>query len=210
MESVTTRDSTKHSVLGQPAVLKRNQLPTSADVYRQYDYFLKHENYDSVQKRAVSVAQEVISIYSTASIPPIDEKSVVNRIKKLLDTVKDLAKYPSSKKTSITYQDSLKSLETVFDICTCKCVDSGVLEKSQCTCPLLKEIPAAEWSFWLDQKTERRMYIGAVDKKATAKLKKKEMRAFKRIKFEHKQRDDKSDDADDADRDDDLELQSPV
>lgn len=208
MESVTTRDSTKHSVLGQPAVLKRNQLPTSADVYRQYDYFLKHENYDSVQKRAASVAQEVISIYSTASIPTIDEKSVVNRIKKLLDTVKDLAKYPSSKKTSITYQDSLKSLETVFDICTCKCVDSGVLEKSQCTCPLLKKIPAAEWSFWLDQKTERRMYIGAVDKKATAKLKKKEMRAFKRIKFEHKQRDDKSDDADDADRDDDLELQS--
>ena len=52
------------------------------------------------------------------------------------------------------------------------------------------------------------MYVGAVDKKATAKLKKKEMRAFKRMKLEHKQGDDMSDDADDTDRDDDVELQS--
>ena len=218
MESVSTRVSTKHSVLGQPAVLKRNQLPTSADVYRQYDYFLKHEKYDSGQKRATSVAQEVLSIYNTASIPTIDEKSVVNRIKKLIDKVKDLGKYPSSKKTSNTYQDCLKSLETVFDICTCKCVDTGVLEKSQCICPLSHKIPTAEWSFWLDQKTERKMYIGAIDKKATAKFQKKEMRAVKRLKYERKHGNENmksetkvnysySDMSDDDDGGDDVELQ---
>ena len=79
-----------------------------------------------MQKRVTAVAHEVVSIYKTASIPVIDTKSVVNRIKKLINKVKGLAKYPSSKKTSINYQDCLKSLQTVFGICTCKCVDKRI------------------------------------------------------------------------------------
>ena len=170
-----------------------------------------------MQKRVAAVAHEVVSIYNTASIPVIDTKSVVNLIKKLIDKVKGLAKYPSSKKTSIIYQDCLKSLQTVFDICTCKCVDSGIQENSQCICPLSHKIPPTEWSFWLNQKTERKMYIGAIDIKATGMLQKKEMRAVKRLKFVRNQKikyetkinyiyNNISDDADD-DGGEDVELQ---
>ena len=136
-----------------------NQLPTSSDVYRLHNYYLKHNKYDCMQKRVTAVAHEVVSIYNTASIPVIDTKSVVNRVKKLIDKVKGLAKYPGSEKTSINYQDCLKSLQTVFEICTCKCVDSDIQENSQCICPLSHKIPPTERSFWLDQKTERKMYI---------------------------------------------------
>ena len=170
-----------------------------------------------MQKGVTAVAYDVVSIYNTASIPVIDTKSIINRIKKLIDKVKGLAKYLSSKKTSINYQDSLKSLQTLFDICTCKCVDSGIQENSQFICPLSHKIPPTEWSFWLDQKTERKMYIGAIDIKATGMLQKKEMRAVKRLKFERNQKikyetktnyiyNNMSDDADD-DGGEDVELQ---
>ena len=136
MASITTRGVTEHTILGQPSALTRNQLPTSADVYRAYDYYLKDKIYTGLHERATAVAQEIVSIYCKASIPVIDIKSVVNRVKKLINKVQGLTKYSSSKKTSVSYQDSLKSLNTVFDICPCKCVDSGVREKSNCTCPL--------------------------------------------------------------------------
>ena len=91
MASVSTILWTKHSVLGQPAVIKKNQFPTSSDVYRLYDYCLKRNKYDCMQKRVTAVAHEVVSIYNTGSILVIDTKSVVNRIKKLIDKVKGLA-----------------------------------------------------------------------------------------------------------------------
>lgn len=184
MASASTRGATEHTFLGQPAVLSANQLPTSADVYRLYNYYLQNEQYSSLHHRATAVAQDIVSIYVKASIPSIDVKSVGNRVKKLIQKVQDLAKYPTSKRTSETFQGSLKLLDTVFDICTCKCVDSGMQERSKCTCPLSCKIPEAEWGFWLDQKTVRRMYIGKEDKQETERLRKKESRASKRFKFE--------------------------
>ena len=184
MASVSTRGITEHPILGQPAKMSTNQLPTSADVYRLYDYYLKNGQYTSLIQRKTAVAHEIISIYMKASIPSIDVKSVSNRIQKLITKVKDLAKYPISKRTSVTYQESLKSLDNLFDICPCKCFDRGVEERSNCTCPLSCKVPAAEWEFWLDQKTVRRMYIGNLDKKETRRLEKKEHRASKRLKFE--------------------------
>ena len=82
----------------------------------------------------------------------------------------------------------MKSLQSVFDICTCKCVDSGIQENSQCNCPLPHKIPPTEWPFWLDQNTKGKIYIGAIDIKATNVLQKKEMRAVKRLKFERNQK----------------------
>ena len=38
-----------------------------------------------------------------------------------------------------------------------------------CTCKT--KVPAAEWKFWLDQKTRRNMFIGPVEVKATKKIK---------------------------------------
>ena len=57
-----------------------------------------------------------------------------------------------AKKSSVAYQNVLKSFENLFDICACKCFDSGALERSMCKCPVVSKIPAIEWEFWVDQK----------------------------------------------------------
>ena len=89
-----------------------------------------------------------------ASIPTVDEKGVVNRVKRLIDRVRVLVNILALN------QDCLKSLETVFDnyMYTCKCVGSGVLENSQCTCPLSQKVHKTKWSFWFDQKTKRSLH----------------------------------------------------
>ena len=44
-----------------------------------------------------------------------------------------------------------------------------ITNRNACTCK--SKVPAAEWQFWLDEKTERKMFIGPVDVKATKKVK---------------------------------------
>src|ERR1043165_995259 len=75
-----------------------------------------------------------------------------------------------SKRSSQTFQEKLTAFNKLFDVCSCKCYDAGIHERSSCTCPLLMKIPPLEWDFWLDQKSDRRMFIDVVDKETTKKL----------------------------------------
>jgi len=177
MASVSTRSATEHSILGQPAAFCKNKLPTSADVFRAYDYCVKTAKASTVHERATFVAEEVKEIYDKASIPTTEVSSIVIRIKRLITKVQELGKYPDAKRSSATFKENLQSLENVFDICACKCFDSGARDRSACKCPLVCKIPAIEWEFWIDQKTTRRMFIGQVDKETTVKLQKKEKRS---------------------------------
>ena len=95
--------------------------------------------------------------------------------------MQELGEYSDAKKSSATYEENLQSLENLFDICACKCFDSGARERSACKCPLACKIPATEWEFWIDQKTNRNMFIGKVDKEVTVKLQKKAKRTSKTI-----------------------------
>jgi len=64
MAFVTSRSATEHSILGQPAAFRRNQFPTSADVFTAYDYYVKTEKASTVHERATLVAHEVKEIYN--------------------------------------------------------------------------------------------------------------------------------------------------
>ena len=72
----------------------------------------------------------------------------------------------------------MNSFKQLFDICTCKCFDSGIRDNNLCTCPLPNKIPLIEWDFWVDQKTVRNKIIGGVDKETTATLEKRQKRKF--------------------------------
>ena len=74
----------------------------------------------------------------------------------------------------MTYQETLSSFNSLFDVCPCKCVDDGVVERKYCKCPAECKIPAVEWDFGVDQKTARKMVIGKIDPVATGKLQKME------------------------------------
>lgn len=84
MAAVKTRKSVEHSVFGIPQPLPTNQLPTSADVFRAYDYCLKFGNTSSLHERSSVVAEEVKHVYSSASIPTIEFDSIVKRVKILI------------------------------------------------------------------------------------------------------------------------------
>src|SRR5207248_8036210 len=122
------------------------------------------------------VAHEIKGIYDRASIPTAEVNSIVICIKRLVAKVQELGKYSDAKKSSATYPENLQSLENLFDICTCKCFDSGARERSACKCALACKIPTIEWEFWIYQKTSRNMFIGKVDKEVTVKLQKKKKR----------------------------------
>lgn len=183
MASVKTRQSVEHSVFGIPQPLPTTQLPTSADVFRAYNYCLKFGSTSSLHKRSSVVAEEVKQVYSSASIPTIEFSSIVKRIERLVEKVKELGKYAGSRKSCTTYQAGLANFQTIFDVCTCCCFEKGVRKRSECICPLEHKISPLEWDFWLDQKTERRMFIGNVDKQATAMIKMKQARKRKRQKI---------------------------
>ena len=75
--------------------------------------------------------------------------------------------------------EAIDSFSKLFDVCSCKCFDSGITERNQCSCPLNSKIPPLEWEFWIDQKTSRIMTIGIVDAVETKKLNKSERRKRK-------------------------------
>ena len=120
MASYSTRSSTEHSILGQPAAFHRNQLPTAADVFRAYDYYWKNDTCNSLHERATLVAHEIKEIYDRSSIPTIEISNIVIRMKRLATKIHDLGKYSDDEKSPAKYQESMQSLDNLFDICPYK------------------------------------------------------------------------------------------
>ena len=181
MTSSSTRNKHRHSVFGFPKELAKNLLPTREDVFRAYCSYQKKEK--SVNDIAKAVANDVIKLYVSANIPAIAFDSVVKKIKRLIEKGNDLRKYPEAKRTSGTYQDALSSFGSLFDICLCKCVDAGIVNRKDCKCPVECKIPVTEWNFWVDHKTAKTM-VGKIDEVAIEKLQKFESRKQKAAKFE--------------------------
>ena len=53
-------------------------------------------------------------------------------------------------------------MHSLFDICSCKCS-----ERATCKCPKERKVLASEWDFLQDQRADRNMTIGGVDKKVS-------------------------------------------
>src|SRR5438552_5166641 len=134
MTTATTRRSTEHSIFGSTQPLPKSQLPTSADVFRAYHYYLKFNNSSSLYDRSSMVAQEVKQIYDAASIPTIEIKSITKRVQRLVNKVQELGKYSECKKSSQKYKEKVENFHTMFDVCCCNCFDHGARERSACTC----------------------------------------------------------------------------
>ena len=170
MPAASTRSKGRHAVFGYPKELRKNMLPTSEDIFKAYCFYQGQTNYDTANEIAKSIASEVIEIYKTASIPTIEFESIVKKIIRLIEKGKNLRKYPELKRTSITYRERLSAFNNLFDICSCKCVDVGIVNRKHCICPVDCKIPALEWNFWVDQKSTRKMVIGKIDLLVTGNL----------------------------------------
>lgn len=176
---MSTRASTKHSIFGQPSNFSGSQLPTQAEVFRCFLWYrCQHDSQSAVKlsRREICklVAVDLVNIWKSASIPAMMDHSIINKVERLIDSAENLQKYPDTKRISRTYQNDIEKFKTLFNICSCKCVSNGILNRDQCKCSA--KVPQLEWEFWIDQHFDRKMFMGAVDLKTTSVLKRRKER----------------------------------
>ena len=111
----------------------------------------------SVCKR---LAEKLLQVWIKASIPTITLRGIELQLKKYIG---DVQKVTRSKSATRKQEELERNLDTLFDICSCKCK-----ELSSCCCSLNLKVPAIEHNFLRDQRTVRVGRIAGVDKKESA------------------------------------------
>lgn len=157
-------------------------LPTYADVIR---HFLHVQRFGiegrapntklSNREIASVIADKVIAVWTTASIPTVTKERITKLIVSYHDKYKALLKAYKERKGQEPYQKKLRIFEEqsqkLFDVCSCRC---KVLDK--CVCEKSRKVPTKEHEFLLDQRGERKLVIGGKDQAETTKIRKREKR----------------------------------
>lgn len=173
-----TRAQLSCPVYGIGSELTSRQLPTVQEVMQYYS-FLKTQLPKTTKSReiVVQVSTDITDIWIKSGIPTVSMRRVQQKVESLHDTLRTILKRKGEAKVSavlLAKQDSL----SLFDIAACHCLDF-----SSCTCPRKSKVPELERQFLLDQRNERNMVIGPLDKETTSKLTKGSERATKRQKY---------------------------
>ena len=179
-----TRNETVDKLLGQPADLPENRLPSKGDIGRAILFHQNDLQNESMSKRNVPFAQvnkilspKVLGIWQKASIPCQMLKSIDKKVSDLWDKHRKLLM--SKKDISETIKAEWNQL---FDICLCKCpfvtCEDANCQITKCTayhgltcdCPKEKKVPKNELSFLHDQRNARVQVISnTIDMEATNK-----------------------------------------
>lgn len=174
-----TRKDLRCPIFGEPIKLNANVLPTYCDVIKYYLWIrnnlleLNNAKDPSIKYICAIIASDIEQIWKTASIPTISHQQVVARLVSYYSQYKSIKKLRSDAKKQHFFKDSQKKL---FDIATCKCASRKI-------CKCIIKVPAAEENFLKDQRNERKMYIGCVDRVTTKSLRRNEVRKRKYDEF---------------------------
>ena len=116
------------------AKLPKRQIQTYEDVFKAYCCGLMTDDTEPklMFKMVKILPIEVKDICTKASIPSIDLQSIAISIQRLISKARKLEKYSKLKRTSATFHDNCSSFQKLFDVCTCKCYDAGVKERTYC------------------------------------------------------------------------------
>lgn len=176
----TRRQSYQCPIFGSVEDIKDNVLPTYEDVMKCYEWnrlqlkicrnTIKEPSFLDV---AELVTKKVEDIWRKASLPIVSHTRVVQQIKayhlKCKNLIKSLKRLSTDQKN-----DFIQDSRVLFDICSCKCKQIEL-----CSCLREKKVPIEERKFLLDQRQERKMRIGGIDRIITTKLQKKITRTSK-------------------------------
>ena len=110
------------------------------------------------------VATSVMDICIKSSIPTVSIRRVQQKIESVHQKLRTILKRKGETKDSAVLVAKQESL-SLFDIAACNCLDL-----ISCTCPRESKVPELERDFLLDQRNERKMVIGSLDKETTCKL----------------------------------------
>ncbi|KAJ8728603.1 hypothetical protein PYW07_006299 [Mythimna separata] len=166
-----TREKWKCPLFGDTCDLKENMLPTYEDVMKFYEWNRRKIKLDKDTKKEPTykeieaiVVAKIVEIWGKASIPTIQLKGIKVMLKAYHLKCKNLLKsYPKIPEKKL--EEFRRSSRVLFDISSCKCTNI-----SECTCPREKKVPKREHSFLIDQRSARKMFIGAIDTATTSKL----------------------------------------
>ncbi|CAH0552762.1 unnamed protein product [Brassicogethes aeneus] len=140
-------------------------LPTFKDAMLHY-FWIRNEiksntrSDPSVKIISEKLAQTIIQIWETSSIPTVSKTRVEQKIRSYHDKYQSLMKSYKQRKNVPSYKSKLAKFEEdskqLFDIAACKC------DFAHCICDK-KKVPLREQSFLSDQRKNRKMVIGSVD-----------------------------------------------
>ncbi|GBP49054.1 hypothetical protein EVAR_81614_1 [Eumeta japonica] len=167
------RQPHKCPIFGTIEDIKENVLPTYQDVMKCYEWNRLQVKIKNVSNKeptfseiAEIVTRKVEGVWQKASIPIVSHTRVIQLLKayhsKCKNIIKSLKRLATEKKTEFLQQS-----EILFDICSCKC---KII--SQCHCPREAKVPKEEHDFLIDQRGERKMRIGGIDRNRTKVYKK--------------------------------------
>ena len=144
------------------------------------------------------MAEEVIDFWrNKGNLPTFEVKYVASKIEKVVARGRDVLKIPKDRRDkmlgeleneegeNITVGRKKKKLDTfekLFDICLCQ-----HLSRESCDCPATSKVSEREFSFLLDQRSERKMIVSGVDEKVSKAWEISRMRKEKEQKFEKKE-----------------------
>ncbi|CAH0562813.1 unnamed protein product [Brassicogethes aeneus] len=162
-----------------------NVLPTYQQVMLCYESVriqLKGEGSKEPPLNTIAniVAEKIKIIWQRASLPILTHKRIVDMILSYHAKYKNIIKPFKSRDTpflSKKLETFKNSAQKLFDICSCKCSTF-----QSCKCPKEKKVSEIEWPFIIDQRNDRKMLIGPVDRVITKKLQKKLERQAKNLK----------------------------
>ena len=177
-----TRQDSLCPVYGKPSQLERSCLPTFGDVMRavNWERFNRKTTRQEPKWTDVSkcIATHLEEIWSTASIPTVSTKRILDMLTAYYHKFKNIMKPYKGRSHDQKYQEKLTKFrdesKNLFDIAACKCFGGD------CNCPAIKKVPKREIEFLNDQRNERKMRIGPIDVTTTQSIRKAEERREKR------------------------------
>ena len=156
-------------------------LPLEVDIFNR---FKKRKEADvNAPNRSVALkyAEEVISLWKDrGNLPTLELHTVQLKVENIYSRGRDVLKISKERRDKMladldTEEDEpdgvkgigrkkkkLDTFEKLFDISPIK-----HFSREDCDCPASQKVPAREFSFLLDQRTERQLVIASVDEKVT-------------------------------------------
>lgn len=178
-------------IFGSGCDMPANMLPTYENVLRcVYWHSKENRSKETISTSTLSrsceeVANKLEETWKRASIPVIDHYSILRKIRSYHDKYRTLLKSYKARKDVESYRKQIDTFrmkaKVLFDIstCTCKSFES-------CCCKKERKVPMKEREFLLDQRTERKMVIGSLDRKVTIQKTKAAKRKLEQELYEER------------------------
>ena len=163
-------------LLGNSEDLKTNVLPTKEMLLKYYLHLKAESGVQKPKGLHYSVTESVLEIWRTSSIPTVSKPQVQKLVNKLLESYASLKKDYARKESNafkLKFEKFKGDIKQLFDISSCKCINVC------CECPKERKVPLKERDFLTDQRTDRKMVIGPVDRATTSSMNASKKRKLK-------------------------------